>query len=220
MKPLLLLAALALALPLAAASPEDPAATVRVDFSNPGLSPSSWTLVLHPDGSGHFTAKPGLAAGKGSIDVSPIDRRIQLSPAYAQRVFAVAASHKVLADKCDSHLKVAFQGWKTITYQDGGVQGGCRFNYSKDKEIQDLSDSLLAVVMTLIEGQRLELLLLHDPLGLDKEMGFLVDSSKDRRVQQICAIRGILQRLEQDQNVMERVRKRARMLLASAEREN
>ena len=26
----------------------------QVDFSNPGLSPSHWTLTLHPDGSGHF----------------------------------------------------------------------------------------------------------------------------------------------------------------------
>jgi hypothetical protein len=36
-------------------------------------------------------------------------------------------------------------------------------------------------------------------------------------VLQICTIRGILQRLAEDPGVMERVRKRARVLLARAE---
>jgi hypothetical protein len=62
------------------------------------------------------------------------------------------------------------------------------------------------------------MLLQHDPLGLDQEMEYLVEAARDGRVQQICAIRGILERLAEDQGVMERVRKRARVLLADAEK--
>jgi hypothetical protein len=45
-------------------------------------------------------------------------------------------------------------------------------------------------------------------------MDFLVEAAGDGRIQQICTIRGILERLAGDSEVMERVRKRARVLLA------
>ncbi len=76
----------------------------------------------------------------------------------------------------------------------------------------------MAVASTILEGARLELILQHDPLGLDKEMEFLQEASVDGRVQQLCAIRDILQKLEEDPAVMERVRKRARLLLAQDEK--
>jgi hypothetical protein len=57
-------------------------------------------------------------------------------------------------------------------------------------------------------------LLEHDRLGLDAEMEFLTEAAGDGRAQQIPVIRGILERLAQDETVLERVRKRARMLLA------
>jgi len=68
---------------------------------------------------------------------------------------------------------------------------------------------------TIDEGARLESLLQHDRLGLDKEMEYVVEGAGTRRLQQICAIRGILQRLAEDDSVLERVRTRARMLLAT-----
>jgi hypothetical protein len=60
------------------------------------------------------------------------------------------------------------------------------------------------------------MLMQHDRLGLDKEMEYLCDAAKDGRMSQICAIREILERLAGDDEVMERVRKRARILLAQA----
>ena len=75
----------------------------------------------------------------------------------------------------------------------------------------------MAVAGAIVEGARLEILLQHDRLGLDKEMEYLMEAAGDGRVQQICAIRGILQRLADDPEVMERVRKRARQLMARAD---
>jgi hypothetical protein len=56
-------------------------------------------------------------------------------------------------------------------------------------------------------------LLQHDRLGLDQEMDFLTEAVQDGRAQQVCTIRDILQRLVQDDAVLDRVRKRARSLL-------
>jgi len=61
-------------------------------------------------------------------------------------------------------------------------------------------------------------LLQHDPLGLDRETEYLVEAAGDGRAEQIGAIRAILERLADDENVMERVRRRVRVLLAMAEK--
>jgi len=64
-----------------------------------------------------------------------------------------------------------------------------------------------------VEGARMESLLQHDRMGLDAEMEFLVEAVGDGRAQQVCVIRELLERLVQDDTVLDRVRKRARMLL-------
>jgi hypothetical protein len=206
-------AAFMLATGIHAAPVPDP--VVQVDFSNPELSPPQWTLILHPDGSGHFRS-PMASTTKGAmeeIEAPGIDRDIQVSKGFAAHVFDAARSHKWFGEPCESHLKVAFEGWKTFAYVGPQGQGSCTFNYSRDREIEALAESMVAVSQTILEGARLEVLLQHDRLGLDSEMDFLTQAVQDGRAQQVCAIRDILQRLAQDDSVLDRVRKRARSLL-------
>ena len=204
-------AALALALSAHGQQP-----VVNVDYSNPGLYPSHWTLVLHPDGGGHFSADGGNRPTDYPDTILPgkIDRDVRLSGEFTDRIFKTVHDPRILHDKCESHLKVAFQGTKKISYSGPDAEGGCEFNYSSNKQIQELGESLVAVGSTLIEGARLELLYQHDPLGLDKAIQYVVEATDDGRLQQISAIRGILERLEDDPKVLDRVRKQARMLLA------
>ncbi|HVU47702.1 MAG TPA: hypothetical protein VHD85_16345 [Terracidiphilus sp.] len=189
---------------------------ITMDFTNPELSPSHWVLTLHPNGSGHFQSEMGKppAGGLQQIDTPDVNRDVQLSPQFAAKVFEIAERHKWFNEECESRLKVAFQGWKKLSYSGPGGSGSCTFNYSKDKEIEGLGENIGAVAETILEGERLEVLLSHDRLGLDREMEYLVDAAHNGRAQQICAIRDILTRLVQDDEVMERVRKRAKMLLA------
>ncbi|HEV2135647.1 MAG TPA: hypothetical protein VGR47_15535 [Terracidiphilus sp.] len=188
--------------------------TVKVDFSNPALAPSHWTLTIHPDGSGHFTSYGGeMPGGNSDMKSPPVNRDVHLSQAFADQVFQTAYRHKLFKEKCESNLKVAFQGEKTLSYDGPKGDGACTFNYSKDRDIQALGESMIAVEQTIMEGARLELLLKHDPLGLDEEMNFLVQAAKDGRAQQICAIKGILVQLANDPNVLDGVRKRADLLL-------
>ena len=217
-----------LALTLAAGCPAEdaaPATTVPagpvlvMEYSNPSLSPSHWFISLHPDGSGHFRSEegPSVPADQATMQIPNLSRDIRLSPAFVESAFRVARQQGWFNERCESRMKVAFQGSKTLSYTGPDGRGSCTFNYSRNKDIQTLSDSFIAVVQTILEGARLEMLLQHDPLGLDKEIQSLDAASKDGRAQQICVIRGILERLAQDNNVMEVVRKRARLLLARAQ---
>ena len=193
---------------------------VQVEFSNPDLSPSHWTLTIRLDGSGHFQSQRGRAPTEEqpAIDPPSVDRDVKLTEEFVGRVFQVAQNRKLFKGECESHLKVAFQGWKKISYSGPEGSATCEFNYSKDREIQALSESLVAVATTIVEGAKLESLLQHDRLGLDREMEYLADAVNDGRAQQICTIQGILERLADDSEVMERVRRRARGLLALAEK--
>jgi hypothetical protein len=217
------LAALALALFAMQALGQD-RAVVRMEFSNPGQTPARWTLVVYSDGSGHFRTERGRAAAESQEfadspkpEAPDQNRDIRLSARFAQRVFETARNHRWFNEECESHMKVAFQGWKKLSYAGPEGKGSCEFNYSRDKEIERLGESLEAVAATVLEGARLEKLLLHDRLGLDKEMEYLMSASGDGEVQQLCAIRAILERVAEDPAVMERVRKRAKALLAKPE---
>jgi hypothetical protein len=88
---------------------------VVVDFTNPSISPSHWVITLHSDGSGHFHSDRGESPSNEAkeIDVPFIDRDIQVSPSFAAHVFQTAQQHHWFNEECESHLKVAFQGWKT-----------------------------------------------------------------------------------------------------------
>jgi len=188
----------------------------QLDYSNPGLIPAQWTLEIHPDGSGHFKTERGNAPSE-EIESADIDREVQLSTQFAEHVFSVMEQKIPFRHGCESSSKVAFQGMKKLTYTGPGGPAACEFNYAKDKDIQSLSDSLISVATTLIEGARLQTLLLHDRLGLDRETQVLVESAQDGRAQQIGSIRDILERLAQDPAVLERVKRRARILLNKAD---
>ena len=191
---------------------------IQVDYSNPGLSPSQWTLTLHPDGSGHFRSEAANDpnAGRKMIETPSVDRDIQVSASFSGDLFKFAARHKWFNETCESHMKVAFQGWKTFTYTGPQGKGACTFNYSKDKETENWGESLEAVATTVLEGERLEVLLQHDRLGLDAETDFLTQAANDGRAQEMGAIRETLEKLASDDAVLERVRKRARNLLEHA----
>jgi hypothetical protein len=217
------LAALAVAFP-AFADPDpvlDPVAApvLQMDYSNPGLTPSHWVMTISPNGSGHFRSERGNAPVDPSqgFEAANVDRDIKVSEEFAARVFETIHQQKSFSADCESHLKVAFQGWKKLSYSGPDGAGSCTFNYSKDKNIQALGESLVAVAGAILEGARLEVLLQHDRLGLDREMDYLMEASGDGRVQQVITIRSILERLADDPAVMERVRKRARLLLARSD---
>ncbi len=190
----------------------------QVEYTNQGLIPARWTLSFDPDGRGHFRTERGTAPRpEKEFEAPDQDRDVQLSGKFAGHAFEVAKQKRMFRSGCESRMKVAFQGIKKLSYSGPDGQGSCEFNYSKDAEIEGLGDDFISVANTLIEGARLQILMQHDRLGLDHETEMLTQFAADGRALQIGSIRDILERLAGDDSVMERVRRRARALLARAE---
>jgi hypothetical protein len=194
------------------------AAEFQIEFTDAQLIPSHWKLVLHPDGSGYFDAEGGKPSGQDANQIlaGEVHRPVQLSAAFTEQVFSIARQRKLFAFPCESHMKVAFQGIKHLSYSGPEGSGSCEYNYSKDKEIEQLGNSLLAVEYTILSGAKMEKLLQHDRLGLDRELDLLMGAAHEGNAAEMGTIGDTLTRIASDEQILERARRKARQLLAQA----
>jgi hypothetical protein len=72
----------------------------------------------------------------------------------------------------------------------------------------------MSVENTVLYGARLEKLLQHDRLGLDKEMESLASAAHDGNAIEMGVIRETLTKIASNDEVLERARRKARLLLA------
>ena len=193
-------------------------ATVTLEFTNENLQPSHWVLTIHSDGSGQYDSFPSEAVGTESNRVREVavHRPLHLSQRFVERVFATARQRRLFNFQCESRLKVAFQGEKRLSYSGPDGSGSCEYNYSKDSQIQALGESLIAVESTIEFGERLEVLEQHDRLGMDREMSALYEGSQNGSALEVGVIQETLERIVSDEQVLERVRRKARLLLVEA----
>ena len=89
------------------------------------------------------------------IEAPCVDRDIQVSTEFAGRVFDAAEQPQWFNEPCESHLKVAFRGLEDLHLHWTAGQGSCTFNYSRDKEIQSLGESMEAVARDHSGGRAL-----------------------------------------------------------------
>jgi hypothetical protein len=195
----------------AGASPE-----IRFSFEHAQLDPATYSLMVNEDGSGHYESTPGPVSVSGSdgIASAPHQRDIVIRDPLLESLFKTARAHHFFATECeapDSH--VAFTGKKTLAYSGPDGRGECTFNWSRDQQLNQLADSLMAVAFTIHEGSRLAIEHVHSRLSLDAELEQLQDAAKDHRALEIENIAPELQSIVADPAVMNRARNRARALL-------
>jgi hypothetical protein len=200
-----------LVLPLLfSASP--PAAQIRFIYENPKLEPHKYVLVVGEDGSGNFHSE-----GSGNMPSQSLDRAIHVSKAVRESMFASARKNKFFAKACDDGGKnIAFQGTKTLEYTGPDGQGNCTYNWSKDGQIDKLTDQFEAIAATLDEGSKLQGQYEHGRLSLDSEMEILEQMAHEGRAIEIENIAPLLQTLAGDEAVLQRVQRRARTLVQGA----
>jgi hypothetical protein len=199
-----------------------PAAKIVFRFENPQLQPASYSIEIREDGSGRYKSMPAsptpdttVPSGPADdITSQPADREIRVGEALRSQLFAAAHSHHFFDFACEAPKShVAFTGKKTLTYTGPNGQGSCTYNYSRDDQLNRITDELEAVAFTLEEGQRLALQQQHSPLALDAELETLEEASKGGRALEIGNIAPQLQSIVNDESVMQRARKRAKGLL-------
>jgi hypothetical protein len=194
-------------------------AQIRFTYQNPQLQPPKYVLTVNEDGTGHFRSEGGGQASTdpGNIPAEPQDRPIRISKAVRESIFAAARKSKLFAIACDDGGKnIAFQGTKTLQFESPEGQGSCTYNWSKNPQIDKVTDQFEAIAATLDEGSKLERQYEHGRLSLDSELELLDQMVRDGRALELENIAPILQKLADDEAVLQRVQRRARALLAQA----
>lgn len=192
-------------------------AQIRFTYENPKLQPPKYVITVAEDGSGHFKSEAGGPSDGQSMVSEPQDRSIHISKTLRESMFATARKNKLFAMNCDDGGKnIAFQGNKTLEYEGAEGKGSCMYNWSKNAQIDKLSDQFEAIAATLDEGGKLQRQYEHGRLSLDAEIQVLEQMVHDGRAIEVENIAPILQTLAGDEAVLQRVQRRARALLQGA----
>jgi hypothetical protein len=202
----------------AAPVPSAAGAQIVYTFEHPLLQPARYSFTILESGKGHFLSAPGSAAADDDLIPVPIDRTVQIDPRLTSDLFQYARAHNFFDSQCKNERgNLAFTGNKTFAYSGPDGKGSCTFVWAADPVLQRFSDEMGGIAFTLEVGQRLGLEVQHDRLGLDAELQTLQDAVKDHRAEGLENIAQQLQTIADDQQVMNRARKRALALLSLSE---
>jgi hypothetical protein len=193
------------------------AAEIRFTYENPKLEPHHYVITVNEDGSGHFVSESNGAADGADLASESQDRPIHISKEVRESMFAAAHKAKRFASCDDGGKNIAFQGNKTLSYEGSDGKGSCEYNWSKNPQIQKLTDQFEAIAATLDEGNKLERRYEHGRLSLDGEIETLEQLAHEGRAIELENIAPILKKLAEDEAVLQRVQRRARTLLAMAQ---
>jgi hypothetical protein len=194
------------------------AGQIRFTYENPKLQPHKYLFVVEEDGSGHFRSESSPTPADGAeMSSESQDRSIHVSKALRGAMFSTARKNKFFAISCDDGGKnIAFQGTKTLAYDGDDGKGSCTYNWSKNAQIDKLTDQFEAMAATLDEGSKLQRQYEHGRLSLDSEIELLDQMVRDGRAIELENIAPILKTLAGDDAVLQRVQRHARALLAMA----
>ena len=179
-------------------------------YERPGAPVPKYTLVMREDQT--------IKYWEGDPPFEITHNLVHL-PIHKETQDAVFAARDVIdAGACETKLKhLAQTGTKTMRFWSGDVRGrDCIFNYPDDEQLRVAMEKCQAIAETMQTGTRLEHAHRFDRLGLDSQMDFFAAEVKDGRAIEVQLIRPTLESIRDDERVMERVRRKAALLLEAS----
>ncbi len=97
--------------------------------------------------------------------------------------------------------RVANTGRKTLSYDDAGHHTQTVYNWSENKEIQQVTRLFQGISKTIEHGRKLVFLKRFDKLGLDKELHGMEDDAQNQYLAELEIIAPTLRNIENDPTV-------------------
>ena len=141
-----------------------------------------------------------------------------LSAATHDRIFSLAEKANYFNGTFESKHRVANTGTKTLTYADPVRHYNTTFNYSENPAIDELTRIFQGIGRTLEYGHRLQMLHVHDRLGLEAELEAMESDANSHFLYELELVAPTLKSLADDPAIMNIARNRARHLLKMAQK--
>jgi hypothetical protein len=189
-----------------------PIVTFTCDF--PGSNPDHYFISIAGDGSASYDSTGKLM--KQSDDNDPFRIDFKVTEATRARIFELTEKADYFAGRLDSGKKLASMGVKTLTYQDARRNTKATYNYSSRGGVQELTQLLQGMALTLEFGRRLEYECRYEKLALDDELKAMEDENSRGRLVELGAVSPTLEKITKDPTLVNVARARAQRLLAAA----
>lgn len=190
--------------------------TLSFSLDRAGSPPAQYAVrVDEHTGQGTFRDTSSPAVSGAASDGKAAEVPITVSPELLKKLFAAVPD--VRSGHCETHSKkIAQTGAKTLRYEGEGAPAECTYNYSDDERVNTATSLFEAIGETMQFGDRLASRLRFDRLGLDLEMDNLQSAITDGRAVEVGNIAPVLRAIQNDERVMERVRRKAAHTLERA----
>jgi hypothetical protein len=186
--------------------------TFTMDF--PASQPEHYSIRVRSDGSVRYQSTGRLSDDSDQTDSFDLD--FTVGAETRQKIFELAGKAGYFRKDVDSHKSLAFTGTKTLSYKDPKRSGESTYNYSTIAAVQELTNLMQGVSVTLEFGHRLQYDHRYQKLALDEELTRMEDLARSNELVEVTAIQPILEPIIADQSVMNVTRARARRLLERA----
>lgn len=190
-------------------SATSPTVTFTLDF--PESDPAHYLIAV--DATGHVNYEC-TAKVQESSEEQAYRSEFNLSAASRERIFEWAKQAKYFSGKIDSgNQKLAFTGWKILSYQDAQRSFTARYNYSNLEPVRQLTALFQNMAGTLDFGRRLSYYHRYQKLALDEELKRMEAQAKNNELSEIQGVAPVLQEIVEDTSVINVVRARAKALI-------
>jgi hypothetical protein len=157
-------------------------------------------------------------SGSGTWDIRQLDEEaapqaFQISPALAQRIFALAANlHNFQGADLDVHRRLANLGEKTFTYANGGETHSTTFNYTLDPSATQLTNLFEGLARQTSDLSDLIRTMRYDHLGVNDVMKQIEEDYNTKQLPEPELLLPTLDQLASDEKYVDIARQRARTL--------
>ena len=157
-------------------------------------------------------------SGAGTWDIRQLDedaapQAFQISPALAQRIFALAGNlHNFQGADLDVHRRLANLGEKTFTYANGGETHTTTFNYTLDPSATQLTNLFEGLARQTSDLSDLARTMRYDHLGVNDVMKQIEEDYNTKQLPEPELLLPTLDQLASDEKYVDIARQRARTL--------
>ncbi len=214
---LFLLSLFAFAFPAAGQNSLDPGTlnasvpTVSFELDWKISDPQWYQITVEQNGQATYESRPQSADNQSPGE--PYTLHFIMSEPSRTRIFQMANALHDFKGNFETRAKIAQTGKKTLTFRQGDKINTTTLNYSDNAQMNDLIALFQKMSTTFETAQKLDYDVRFDKLGLDRDLKSMVRLDKSNQLAELQVIAPTLERIANDESVMNIAREKARQLL-------
>jgi hypothetical protein len=192
-------------------APADQAPVVTFEQDWKVADPQWYQVSINASGESSYTSKP--LAKENETPSDPYSVRFIASAATREKVFELAKSLNNFQGNFETRAKVAQTGKKMLKFKQGPKETSTSLNYSDNQGMNQLIAIFQKISSTFELAQKLDFDLRFDKLGVDRDLKNMERLDKENQLGELQVVAPMLERIANDNGIMNIARQRARRLL-------